>query len=312
VTESRPACIVLGGGGFLGTNLCRHLASAGYRVRAFGRRCLFPEALGDIEWFEGDFNNPVSLATAIEGHEVVFHLLSATTPYSANLDMAADIQQNVISTLKLLDISNNLDVKRIIFVSSGGTIYGPTNQVPIPETAPTKPITAYGISKLAIEKYLALYEHLHGLEHRILRLANPFGPFQVPLKQQGVIATLISHSLKGQVVDIWGDGSIVRDYVFVDDVVRALELVVSDQTEARIFNIGSGHGKSLLQVISSVEVLLNTKLRINWQRGRAIDVPKSVLCVERARALLGWTGSTAFELGLEKTLGWWKQFVHKH
>jgi UDP-glucose 4-epimerase len=306
VTQTHSSCVVLGGGGFLGINLCRHLVSAGYRVRAFGRRCLFHEALDEIEWFEGDFNNSVSLATAIENHEIVFHLLHATTPYTANLDMAADIQQNVVSTLRLLDISNKLGVRRIVFVSSGGTIYGRTNNVPIPEDAPTDPITAYGISKLAIEKYLALYEHLHGLEYRILRLANPFGPFQVPLKHQGIIASLISHGLKRQVVDIWGDGSVVRDYVFVDDVVRALELVARDRTETRIFNIGSGHGRSLSQVISFVEALLNIELQINWKRGRAIDVPISVLCVERARKMLGWSASTGFEVGLERTLEWWK------
>src|SRR5262245_34119272 len=140
---SQPSCIVLGGGGFLGTNLCRRLASAGYRVRAFGRHCMFPKALEQIEWVGGNFNDPVALATAVETYEIVFHLLHATTPYSANLDMAADAQQNIISTLKLFDICNSLRVRRIIFVSSGGTIYGPTEQIPIPETAPTDPITAY-------------------------------------------------------------------------------------------------------------------------------------------------------------------------
>ena len=127
------------------------------------------------------------------------------------------------SSLALFDICRNSGVKRIVFVSSGGTIYGPSAQIPISETAPTDPITAYGVGKLAIEKYLALYEHLFGLDYRILRVANPFGPFQIPLKNQGVIAALISRALKNEPIEIWGDGSVVRDYIYVDDVVAALE-----------------------------------------------------------------------------------------
>src|SRR6476646_1350865 len=205
MTARRPSCIVLGGRGILGINLCRRLATAGYRVSAFGRHCLFPGTLDQIEWHQGAFTDTTALATALETNDIVFHLLHATTPQSANLDMAGDLKQNVVSSVGLLDLSRSLGVKRVVFVSSGGTIYGPTNEIPTPETAATEPITAYGISKLAIEKYLALYERLYGLEYRILRVANPFGPFQVPVKHQGVIATLISHALTGKSIDIWAD-----------------------------------------------------------------------------------------------------------
>ena len=123
-----PSCIVLGGGGFIGANLCRRLASSGLRVRAFGRRCLFPEALEGVEWYQGDFSDAVLLASAIETYDIVFHLVHATTPHSANLDMAGDVQQNVVSSLALMDISRNLGVKRIVFVSSGGTVYGPAHK----------------------------------------------------------------------------------------------------------------------------------------------------------------------------------------
>jgi UDP-glucose 4-epimerase len=309
MTARQRSCIVLGGGGFLGINLCRRLVSAGYRVRAFGRHCLFPGTLDDIEWYQGDFTDVVSLATAIETNDIVFHLLHATTPQSANLDMAGDLKQNVVSSVGLLDISLRLGVKRVVFVSSGGTVYGPTNQIPTPETAATEPITAYGISKLAIEKYLALYERLHGLDYRILRVANPFGPFQVPVKHQGVIATLISRGLRGESVDIWGDGSVIRDYIFIDDVVTALETVMTDESDTRVFNIGSGQGRSLLQVIVSIEDLLNAKLRINWTTGRPIDVPKSVLAIERAKNVLGWAPHVPFEAGLQKTLDWWNSKI---
>src|SRR5271165_1724251 len=256
----RPSCIVLGGGGFLGINLCRRLAYAGHRVRAFGRRCLFPQALEKVEWYQGDFCDATALAAAIETYDIVFHLVHTTTPHSANLDMAKDVQQNVVSSIALFDISRSLGVKRIVFVSSGGTIYGTPDQIPTPETAPSEPITAYGIGMLAIEKYLALYQRLHGLQYRILRVANPFGPFQVPVKNQGVISVLVSHAINRESIEIWGDGSVVRDYIFVEDVIDALEAAMNDQSGSRVFNIGSGSGRSLLDIIGAVENLSDAKL----------------------------------------------------
>jgi UDP-glucose 4-epimerase len=307
MTTRPPSSIVLGGGGFLGVNLCRRLAAAGGRVRAFGRRCLFPQALGGIDWYQGDFSDAAALAAAIESYDVVFHLVHATTPHSANLDMAADLQQNVVSSIALLDISRNLGVKRIVFVSSGGVVYGQAKQIPTPEDAPTEPITAYGISKLAIEKYLALYQHLHGLDFRVLRVSNPFGPFQVATKNQGIIAALTAHALAGEPTEIWGDGSVVRDYVFVGDVIDALEAAATDRSSARVFNIGSGHGRSLREIIAALEAALGRKMEINWKPGRPIDVPTSILSIDRARMTLGWAPKTPFEQGLAQTVAWWRE-----
>jgi UDP-glucose 4-epimerase len=307
MTARPPSSIVLGGGGFLGVNLCRRLAAAGGRVRAFGRRCLYPQALAGVDWYPGDFSDAAALAAAIESYEVVFHLVHATTPHSANLDMAADLQQNVVSSIALLDISRNLGVKRIVFVSSGGVLYGQAEQIPTPEDAPTEPITAYGISKLAIEKYLALYRHLHGLDFRVLRVSNPFGPFQVTTKNQGIVAALIAHALADEPAEIWGDGSVVRDYIFVDDVVDALAAAAADRGDARVFNIGSGHGRSLREVIAALEAKLGRRIEINWKPGRAIDVPTSILSIDRAKTVLGWTPKTPFDRGLEQTIAWWRE-----
>jgi UDP-glucose 4-epimerase len=307
VTARPLSSIVLGGGGFLGVNLCRRLAAAGARVRAFGRRCLFPEALAGVDWYQGDFSDKAAIAAAIESYDVVFHLVHATTPHSANLEMAADLEQNVVASIALLDVSRNLAVKRIVFVSSGGVVYGRAKQIPTPEDAPTEPITAYGISKLAIEKYLALYQHLHGLDFRVLRVANPFGPFQVAAKNQGIVAALIAHALAGEPAEIWGDGSVVRDYVFVDDVVDALQAAAADRSDARIFNIGAGRGRSLREIIAALEAQLGRRIEINWKPGRPIDVPTSILSIERAGKLLGWAPKTPFEQGLEQTIAWWRE-----
>jgi UDP-glucose 4-epimerase len=309
MSHNKRSYVVLGGGGFLGINLCRRLAATGHRVRALGRHCLFPEALRGVEWHPGDFADVGRLTAAIESSDVVFHLIHSTTPHSSILDMAGDIQQNVVPSLALLDISRKLGIKRVVFVSSGGTIYGLAEQVPTPETAPTEPVTAYGITKLAIEKYLALHEYLYGLDFRVLRVTNPFGPYQVAVKNQGVIAALISRALSGERMEIWGDGSAVRDFIFVDDVVDALEAAAGDQGSARIFNIGSGEGRSLREVIATIERLLNQRLDITWNAQRSVDLPVSVVAIDRARERLGWTPKTTFETGLEKTIDWWREAI---
>jgi UDP-glucose 4-epimerase len=305
MTDREPSCVVLGGGGFLGVNLCRRLAASGARVRAFGRRCPFQQDLTGVEWRQGDFCDTADLASAIASCDTVFHLVHTYMPQSADLNMAEDVRQNVISSLALLESSWKHKVKRIVFVSSGGIVYGPTSPIPTPETAATDPISAYGISKLTIEKYLRLYEHHYGLSFRVLRVANPFGPFQIPGKNQGVIAALISCALHNKEFEIWGDGTAIRDYVYVDDVVDALLLAAADQGEQRIFNIGSGEGRDLRQVIAAIEENLGIKLAVRRTTGRLIDVPASVLAIDRAREVLGWRPRTPFDVGIKQTIAWW-------
>jgi UDP-glucose 4-epimerase len=299
------SCIVLGGGGFIGTNLCRRLVQLGWHVRAFGRRHAFPESINGVEWYQGDLTDVTTLANAIQSSDAIFHLANATTPLSANLDMAADVQKNVLPTLALLDLASKTPLGRIIFASSGGTIYGRPSQIPTPETSPTDPITAYAVSKLATEKYLALHEILHATQYRILRMSNPFGPFQTPAKNQGLISALISRGIHDEEIEIWGDGSIVRDFIFIDDVVDAFLAAVDDQSNERIFNIGSGEGQSIREVIAEIERHIGA-LRIRWKPGRAIDLPVSILAIDRARHALNWTPKTSFQEGMEQTVAWWR------
>jgi UDP-glucose 4-epimerase len=300
----KPSCVVLGGGGFIGTNLCRRLARSGHRVRAFGRRSLFPDDLRGVEWYPGDITDVASVGAAIASFDVVFHLVHATMPQAADLDMVADLQNNVVPTIALLDHCRRSGVQRVVFASSGGTIYGNARQIPTPETAPTAPICAYGISKLAIEKYLALFEHLHGLDFRVLRITNPFGPYQVALKNQGVIAALVTRALRNETMEIWGDGSVVRDFIYVEDVVDALLAAATDRGSERVYNIGSGQGRSLREVIAAIEHLMGMQLKLQWKPGRPLDVPVSVVATERAADGLRWVPKTSFETGLKSTIDW--------
>ena len=302
-------CVVLGGGGFIGTNLCRSLVGKVDTLRAFGRRQSFPEALSQkgIDWIPGDFADAAALAAAVSGCDIVFHLVTSSTPASSNVDKIFDLESNVFSTLHLLDACREERVRRVIFVSSGGTIYGVPKKTPTPEDAPLNPISAYGISKLAIEKYLALYEHLYGLEYRILRVSNPFGPFQTAIRNQGVISAFLHRALDGKPIEMWGDGSVTRDYIYIDDVVHAFELAVQHKGDERIFNIGSGVGKSLNDIVTSINQLLGRELDIRHFEGRKVDVPCSVLNVSLAKSALGWLPQTDFLDGLEKTIAWMQE-----
>ncbi len=297
-------CAVLGGGGFMGTNLCRHLAGRVQHVRAFGRRQAFPAELADIEWFPGDFNDANVLPAAVAGCDIVFHLVSASTPGSANVDKVADLQTSVVPTLHLLEACRAEGVRRVVFVSSGGTIYGIPQAVPTPEDAATSPITAYGISKLAIEKYLGLYEYMHGLEYRVLRVANPFGPFQTALKNQGVIAAFVARAMAGQPVEVWGDGTVTRDYVYIEDVCAAFAAAAHHAGPGRIFNIGSGEGRSLNDIVAALEAELGAGLQVTRRAARRVDVPVSVLDISAAARELQWTPQTPFREGLARTIAW--------
>ena len=297
---------VLGGGGFVGTNLCRRLAGRGAGVRAFSRHFSFPGAMAGVDLRTGNFGDTDALAAAIEGFDIVYHLVHATPPQPANADSAGDVRNNVLPSLALFDICRKLGVKRIVFLSSGGTVYGRANVVPTPETAPTEPIAAYGISKLMIEKYLALHEHLHQTDYRVLRVTNPFGPFQTTAKNQGIIAALIARGLVAEPIEIWGDGFTVRDFIYIDDVIDALELASRDQSDFRTFNIGRGEGHSVREIMSTIQDLLGKELNIVWKDARAIDLPVSIVSNARAKEVLGWNPTISLEEGLKKTIAWWQ------
>jgi UDP-glucose 4-epimerase len=207
---------------------------------------------------------------------------------------------NLLGTLNLLEASRLTGVKRLVMVSSGGTVYGIPNVVPIPESHSTDPICSYGITKLAIEKYVALYRQLHGLEGFVLRVANPFGPRQRLDAAQGVVPVFLGKALRHEPLQIWGDGSTVRDFLDVADVVSALLAAANYQGDESLFNIGSGQGLSLNQLIALLEVQLNRSLDVEYLPSRGCDVPTNVLCIDKARTVLGWSPEISVADGLSR------------
>jgi UDP-glucose 4-epimerase len=301
-------CLILGGGGFLGSHLADALLGAGHAVRIFDRANLlrFRTFLAQeaVEWVEGDFANRRDVARAVSGCEVVFHLVSTTLPRSSNENAAYDVETNVIGTLHLLEAVQKNSVKKIIFVSSGGTVYGIPQEIPIKESHPTEPICSYGIGKLAIEKYLSLYQRLHGVDYCVLRLANPFGERQRLSTAQGAVAVFLHKALRNETIEIWGDGTVVRDYFHVSDAVRALIKAVSYAGSSKVFNIGSGVGQSLNEILAAIEYLLEAPVKRTYLPARAFDVPTNVLDISKAVELLKWEPGISFAEGLSLTAKW--------
>ena len=253
-----------------------------------------------LEWQEGDFGNVQDIHRALENVDVVFHLVSTTQPQSSNDDPSFDVESNLVATLRLLDQLRGRKTQ-LIFASSGGTVYGRPQYTPIPETHPTEPTCSYGIVKLAIEKYLALYQLLHGLDYRVLRVANPYGPGQEANRAQGVVGTFLSRVVHDEPIEVWGDGSVVRDYLYISDTVSALLQAAQYQGAERIFNIGSGGGHSVREIIAAVEQVTGKKAKASYTAARKFDVPVSVLDITRAKTELGWQPKVDLNEGLRLT-----------
>jgi UDP-glucose 4-epimerase len=298
-------CLVVGGAGFLGSHLVERLLEEGHAVRVFdrqapGRASAYPRA-GEVEWITGELLDRDALRAALAGCEAAFHLAWSTLPKSSNEDPAGDVRDNVGGTLRLLETWRGSG-GRLVFVSSGGTVYGVPRSVPIAEDHPTDPICSYGVTKLAAEKYLELYRVLHGQSYCVLRIANAFGPRQRVASGQGAVSAFLDRARRAQPLEIWGDGSVVRDYVYAGDVARALVSALHYRGEQRVINVGSGAGRDLNQIAAAIEQVIGRPVERRYLPGRAFDVPANVLDIRLARAALGWEPRTSFEDGLRLTL----------
>lgn len=301
-------CVVLGGAGFIGSHLVERLLRAGHAVRVFDLRGRedwegFSPG-GEVEWMRGDFLSPAGVTHAVAGCDAAFHLAWTTLPKSSIEDPRADVESNVLGTLRLLEAWCRKGAGKLVFVSSGGTVYGAPRGVPIAEEHPTNPICSYGITKLAIEKYLELYRVLHGLDYCVLRLANPFGERQRVASGQGAVTAFLNRARHGEPIEIWGDGRVVRDYLYVGDMANALVRALDHRGERRVINVGSGVGRDVNEVVAAIERVLGRPLQRRHAAGRDFDVAVNVLDIRLARTELGWQPVTPFEEGLRRTLSW--------
>lgn len=301
---------VFGANGFMGRNLVRRLAAGNHSVRAVSRRFDLSrriECPERVEFVEADIRDPLAMATSLEGLDTVVQLVSTSSPASQNRHAAFDIQENVIPHVAFMQAAVAAGVRRYVFASSGGTVYGPGCMTPTPEDAPTNPICSHGLTKLTIESYLRMHAAIDGLEIVILRIANAFGPDQAFRKGQGLIPAALGRVTQGLPVQIVGNGMAVRDYVFIDDVVDAFEAALTLTNAAGgTFNIGSGQGRSVIDVLDAIEHELGMPIHRVRVPDRLTDTAVSLLDITAAADMLGWYPRTDFRTGLERTVAAWR------
>lgn len=300
--------LIFGGSGFIGSHIADKLLQEGHSLRIFERPRVPPyREFGDgedVEWLTGDLLSLHDVTEAMQGVDAVFHLVSTTLPKNSNDDPIYDVQTNIVASLQILNVMVSLNIPKIIFISSGGTVYGTPVSLPIDEFHPTNPHVSYGITKLAIEKYLLLYERLHGIRSIILRVSNPFGERQRIETAQGAVGVFMSRALQGLPVEIWGDGGVIRDYIYVGDVAEAFSKALVYSGKTNVFNIGSGSGVSLNQLIDKLENVLGFSIERNYRLGRPYDVPVNILSNQLASQELGWTPMYTLDDALRKTAVW--------
>ena len=298
--------VLLGGSGFIGAHLSKALVDAGNDVIVFDRLLpvLAPQWDG-VRYVLGDLTalGSMDLVETLRHADLVFYLAWRFTHADSNRNMALDIEANLIGAIRVLESCVAAGVGRVIFYSSGGTVYGQAQYLPIAETHPTEPRSSHAILKLSVEKYLALFDQTHGLDYVVLRPGNPFGRYQNPASGQGVIAALHARMASGEPFEVWGDGAVVRDYFHVSDLVRASLLAGTTSHSRTVYNVGSGTGRSLREVIETIQQMTGRKILVRWGPGRDSDVPSSILNIEKAQRLLRWSPRLSFEEGLRLTFG---------
>lgn len=301
----KSLCVVLGGSGFLGRRLCRVMLEVGFQIRSISRSGM-PEGQpqtwwSGVEWVSASAGTD-SCALALKGADLLVHLASTTLPSTSNSDISYDLESNVVGTIKTLEAASALGVRRMVFVSSGGTVYGPARELPITEGHPTDPICSYGIHKLAIEKYLQLFGSQNRLDSIVLRVSNMYGESQGCGRPLGAIAHFAARAVEGVPIQIWGDGTIIRDYVYVDDVVNAILRSASYEGIERMFNIGSGRGTSLNEILAMIRLRLRKPVIASYHPSRGFDVPENILDSGRAKRELGWVPEVTLETGLDRMI----------
>jgi UDP-glucose 4-epimerase len=302
--------LVVGGGGFIGAHLLPQLFAAGRQVTVLGRSARPRYELPpDTTYVSGDFGQSDLINPLLDTHQEVIHLAYATVPNTSFDNPVADLLQNLPPAVQLFAEAADRKVK-LVLVSSGGTVYGATDNLPIRETHPTKPISPYGVTKLTLDNYAYLYAATHGLDFVCVRPANAYGPGQRPFAGQGFIATAMASALRGTAVKIFGRHGTVRDYIYVTDLAAGIVCALEHGHLSETYNLSSGVGRSNLDVIDAMRPLMREagrEINVETLPERTFDVKANLLDSTKLQAHTGWQPQIGFEEGLRLTRDWLKK-----
>lgn len=300
---SEKSVLLLGGTGFLGTALARRLALEHWDVCVVGRRAVNPVITGVISR-QTSLDDTVMLRELLSRYPIVVHLASTTTPGSSASSPVREAEENVLPALRLLEVLMEFEPIRLIYVSSGGALYGNPLVLPVTEDQPLWPLSNHGAGKVAVEGFLRVYGRQHGERITVLRPSNVYGPNQPLRKGFGVIRTMLEHARRGIAMEFWGDGETVRDFLFIEDWVEACWRLLAPTAPTGVYNIGVGQGYSLNTLRAVVERVTGRELRVRWQPARSVDVREVVLDSTRLRTATGWTPQITLEEGIKQMWDW--------
>lgn len=297
-------CLVLGGDGFIGSHLVENLLTRKLNIRVFEksenhRLKNLNHVRKKIDLFFGDFRKKSDLSNAAKGIDFVFHFISLSTPASTADKAKKDIQDNLINTINLLDACVKNKVKKIIFPSSGGSIYGTPKNGYAQEKSPLAPITPYSINKLCIEKYLSYYKRYYNLDYVIYRISNAYGERQPTEGIQGIIPIIIKKALNNETVDLYGNTT--RDYIYIKDVACFMGNNFDKDHKYAVYNLGSGEGISLFRLVRLIEKISGIPIKVNKLKRRKFDIEKIILDVSRIKNEFAFKTKIGIEEGIKKT-----------
>lgn len=302
--------VVLGGNGFIGKHLVSKLSvtNAKDEIVVFDRirtndteSASFFNEIANVTLVPGDFFNSSDVANVLTGADYVFHLVSTTNPAASNNNPLIDIDTNIRASVELFQRCVDKGVKKVLFPSSGGTVYGDIDSLTISEGALPEPFSPYGIGKLTIEHYLRYFKRSHGLDYCIYRVANPFGPGQNVLGKQGVIPIFMYRLLTNQPIEIYGDGSMTRDYIYVEDLVNMIATTFEKNNKHDVYNLGSGSGTTVNELVKSIETRSGKTFEKVSKDTPSTYTKNSVLNIDRFIEEFSVEPKTSLDDGIEKT-----------
>jgi UDP-glucose 4-epimerase len=294
--------LVIGGTGIIGRSLCRALVRNSVKVIATSKSLASVPDIAGVVWRRLDFSCESIAPELLQGIDTVYHLGWSTVPASAFRDPALDVTVNVVGSLRLLQAVRDYSDIRVVFASSGGTIYGTSQCGCSREADPVKPLSAHGISKLTVELYLESFWTLYGVNSISLRIGNCYGAMHQLKSGFGAMATFARNALSGEPIIIYGDGGIIRDYIHADDVAEAAISAAQHRDVHGAVNVGTGVGHSLNDIISEIENILRRPVRVSHLEERPFDIPVSILDCSMALRVLGWSPSITFSEGVRRII----------
>ncbi len=302
--------LVIGGAGYIGAHLVPQLVASGRRVTVLARNTIPRHELPkSVDYVTGDFAQIELIRRLLDAHQEVIHLAYATVPNTSFENPMVDLLQNLPPTVQLFSEVAERGAK-LLLVSSGGTVYGEAAELPIQETHNAKPISPYGVTKLTLESYAYLYAATHGLKFICVRPSNAYGVGQRPFVGQGFIATAIASALKGVPIKIYGQGGIIRDYLYVSDLASGIVSALEHGRLSETYNLGTGIGLSNLDVVKAITPLMREigcEVCVESLPERAFDVKVNILDSTKLQADAGWKAQVEFHEGIVSTRDWLKR-----